>query len=412
MMSRQIGKLSAIAVSRLKTKGVYPDGGGLNLRITASGGKSWILRFMLDGKAREMGLGAFHAVTLAEARNKAAECRKLLSDGFDPIDARNATQAQIKLVAARAQTFRQCAEAYIEAHKSSWRNAKHGQQWGNTLATYVYPVMGDLAVQDINVAFVLKVLEPIWYEKTETASRVRSRIETVLDWATAREYRQGENPARWRGHIENLLPRPSRVQRVTHQPALPYNQIGDFMAELKEQNGTAPLAMAFAILTAARTGEVIGATWREIDLENKVWIVPANRIKGGREHRVPLSAPALHILEALKKEHQLIADGSQWVFVGQKAGRALSNMAMLMLLKRMKRQYITVHGFRSSFRDWSAEQTHFAREIAEAALAHISGNKVELAYRRGDLFDKRRDLMDEWASYCMKTNNAHANIEN
>lgn len=415
-MPRQIGKLTALAVQRLKTKGLHSDGGGLYLRITPSGGKFWVSRFTQNGKAQEMGLGALHSVSLADARIRAGEVRKQLSEGINPIEARKAVRAESKLAAARARTFRQCAEAYIEAHKDSWRNAKHIQQWENTLDTYVYPVLGHLPVQDVDVALVTKVLEPIWKTKTETASRIRGRIESILDWASVREYRRGENPARWRGHLESLLPARSKVQRVQHQPALPYEQIGAFMEALKAQEGTASLALAFTILTAARTSEVMGATWDEIDLKNKIWTVPANRIKGGREHRVPLSSSAMKILNKLKKEYDLTkaqrADSDkQWVFEGRRRGKPFSNMAMLMLLKRMKQPDITVHGFRSSFRDWAAEQTHYSREVAESALAHISGDKVELAYRRGDLFEKRRELMEAWAQYCETSNSAAKKVK-
>lgn len=413
-MPRQIGKLTALSVQRLKKKGLHSDGGGLNLRITASGGKYWVYRFSQHGKAQEMGLGALHAVSLADARIKAAEARKLLSNGINPIESRNAVVAETKLAAAKAQTFRQCAEAYIGAQRDGWRNDKHVKQWQSTMETYAYPVFGDLSVQVIDVALVMKVLEPIWKTKTETASRVRGRIENILDWATAREYRRGENPARWRGHLENLLPARSKVQKVVHQPALPYGHIPDFMKALKAEEGMAATALAFTILTAARTSEVIGATWNEIDLKNAIWTVPDSRIKGGREHRVPLSGVALKILQDLKKQYDLSKGAlgeNEYIFRGLKKGKSLSNMAMLVLLERMNRKDITVHGFRSSFRDWAAEETHYSREVAESALAHISGDKVELAYRRGDLFEKRRDLMNDWAKYCEGGTKRPSNIK-
>ena len=403
-MTRTTSKLSAITVSRIKQKGLYSDGGGLCLRVKDSGGKFWVLRYMLDGKAREMGLGALHALTLAEAREKTADCRKQLASKIDPIAARDDAQTQKKVDSAKAKTFKECAQAYIEAHEKSWRNAKHAQQWGNTLATYAYPIMGDLPVQDIDIALITQVLEQknkvfgkgetLWTARPETASRVRGRIEVILDWATTRQYRRGENPARWRGHLENLLPKRSKTQRVKHQPALPYEKISDFMAALKEQEGTAAKTMAFTILTACRTSEATGATWDEIDLAKGIWVIPADRIKAGREHRVPLSKAAVKLLESLGG----IRNG--FVFAGFKPNKPLSNMAMLALLRRMKRRDITVHGFRSSFRDWAAEQTNFPREVAEAALAHAVGNKVEAAYRRSDLFDKRRLMMDAWARYC------------
>ncbi|MGB9153136.1 MAG: integrase arm-type DNA-binding domain-containing protein [Alphaproteobacteria bacterium] len=404
-MTRTTSKLSAITVSRIKQKGLYSDGGGLYLRVKDSGGKFWVLRYMLDGKAREMGLGALHALTLAEARDKAADCRKQLASKIDPIATRDDAQTQKKVDNAKAKTFKECAQAYIEAHEKSWRNAKHVQQWGNTLATYAYPIMGDLPVQNIDLALITAVLEQkkkafgkketLWTARPETASRLRGRLEVILDWAATREYRKGENPARWRGHLENLLPKRARVQRIKHQPALPYEKIGDFMSTLKGQEGTAAKAMMFTILTACRTSEAIGATWGEIDLAKGVWVIPADRIKAGREHRVPLSKAVVELLESLGEIRN-----KGFVFTGYKPSKPLSNMAMLALLRRMKRRDITVHGFRSSFRDWTAEQTNFPREVAEAALAHAVGDKVEAAYRRSDLFDKRRLMMDEWARYC------------
>ena len=405
-MSREIGKLSALSVSRLKERGLYSDGGGLYLRITASGGKFWAFRYMLYGKAREMGLGALHALPLAKARLKAAECRNLLSDGIDPIAVRTEAKTKAKLEIDHEKTFRQCAEAYIEAHEAGWRNVKHAQQWTNTLKTYVYPVFGDIPVQRINVAIVMKVLERIWHTKTETAKRVRGRIEAILDWAKVREYRQGENPARWRGHLQNLLAAPSKVKKVRHQAALSYNQIGAFIVSLRKQNtDISALALEFTILTAARTSEVVGATWDEIDFEKATWTIPADRIKAGKEHRVALSTEAVNILRELYGKTASSPDAvrPQYVFNGRRKGKPLSNMAMLVLLRRMKRADITVHGFRSTFRDWAAEQTNFPREVAEAALAHAVEDKVEAAYRRSDLFEKRRLLMEQWARYCQKS---------
>ena len=292
-------------------------------------------------------------------------------------------------------TFAACAERYIASHKVGWRNPKHAAQWPATLGTYVYPVFGSLPVQAVDVGLVMKAIEPIWVQKPETAGRVRGRIERVLDWATARGYRQGENPARWRGHLENLLPKKSKVRRVEHHAALPYVEIGAFMAELRQQEGVPARALEFAILTAARTGEVIGAKWDEIDLDERLWTVPAERMKAGKEHRVPLSDVALAIVEERRKIQQ-----DDHIFPGGKAGRPISNMAMLMLLRRMGRGDLTAHGFRSSFRDWAAERTTFPAEVAEMALAHTVSDKVEAAYRRGDLFQKRRYLMEAWAKFC------------
>jgi integrase len=390
-----IGKLNALAVARAQRPGLYPDGGGLYLQITKAGVKSWLLRFMLRGQARAMGLGPLIDVSLADARKQASACRRLLLDGIDPIDARKAHRTVAQLEAAKAMTFRQCAEGYIAAHKPGWRNTKHADQWTNTLATYAYPIFGRLPVQQIDVALVMKVLEPIWTAKTETASRVRGRVEAVLDWATTRGHRRGENPARWKGHLENLLPRRSKVQKVKHHPALAYQEIGAFMATLRAQEGIAARALEFTILTAARTGEVTGARRDELDRDATTWTVPGGRIKGGKEHRVPLSEPATAIAKSILK-----MEGSQFIFPGGRAKKPLSENAMLALLERMGRGEITVHGFRSTFRDWAAEQTNYPREVAEMALAHVVEDKVEGAYRRGDIFEKRRRLMDEWARYC------------
>jgi integrase len=405
-MARIVGRLTALAVSKTRKKGYYADGGGLLLQVTSNGARSWVYRYMLDGRAREMGLGSLHDVNLGEARKRATECRGLRSAGRDPIEARKGVRDLAKLASVRGMTFAACAEAYVEANKAGWRNEKHAAQWASTLKTYAYPVFGSLPVQSVDTAMVMNVLESIWTTKTETASRVRGRIECVLDWAKTREYREGENPARWRGHIENLLPARSKVRKVEHHPALPFAKVRAFVRALRRQKGTAALAFEFLILTAARTSEVVGARWDEIDLKKVVWTIPANRIKAGREHRVPLSAPALAILKKMKiaRDNEAEVDGgaSEYVFSGGKKGQPLSNMALLALLKRMKRTDITAHGFRSSFRDWAAEETDHPREVAEMALAHTIGDKVEAAYRRGDLFDKRRALMAEWAEYCEK----------
>jgi integrase len=394
-MARTIGKLTALAVDRAKRRGYYGDGGGLWLQVSATGAKSWVFRFKEAGKLREMGLGPVHTIGLAEAREKARECRRMRLDGTDPIEAKKAARQSQRLESAKAMTFRQCAEAYIKAHKASWRNPKHAAQWPSTLAAFVNPVFGSLPVQAVDVGHVMKVLEPIWSTKPETAGRVRGRIESVLDWATARGYRQGENPARWRGHIENLLPKKGKVRRVEHHAALPYPEIGTFIAELRQQEGVAAQALEFTILTAARTGEVIGAKWDEFDLGERLWTVPGERMKAGKGHRVPLSDAALTIVEKMAEIRQ-----SDFVFPGGKANRPLSNMAFLMLLRRMGCGDLTAHGFRSSFRDWAAERTTFPAEVAEMALAHAVSDKVEAAYRRGDLFQKRRQLAEAWARFC------------
>jgi integrase len=394
-MARSVEKLSALAVARAKTRGYLSDGAGLYLQVSASGSKSWVFRFKDGGRLREMGLGSLNTISLAEARRRAAGCRQMRQDGLDPIAEKKAGRLKAKLEAARAMTFQQSAEGFIQAHKAGWQNAKHVAQWSSTLETYAYPVFGSLPVQHVDVSLIAKVLEPIWKTKTETASRLRGRIERVLDWATVRGYRQGDNPARWRGHLDKLLAARSRVQKVRHHPALAYPEMGQFVAALREQESTSALALEFLILTATRTAEVIGATWAEIDFDTAVWTIPAERMKARKEHRVPLSKPALAILKRLHEHRH-----GEFVFTGTKPGRPLSNMALLALLEHMGRTDITVHGFRSTFRDWAAERTSFPREVAEHALAHSLPDKVEAAYRRGDLFEKRRWLMDVWAKYC------------
>jgi integrase len=400
-MDRSIGRLSARKVATAKEPGFYPDGGGLYLQVTDASARSWIYRFMLHGRPRSMGLGSASIFSLAEARDKAGECRKLRAAGIDPIDARRERDGAARIEAARAMTFKACAGAYIEDHAKGWRNAKHGDQWRNSLTTYAYPVIGALPAQGVDVALITKILRPIWATKTETANRVRGRIEAVLDWATANGYRRGDNPARWRGHLDKLLPARSKVQKVKHHAALPYDELGAFMAELRGQVGIAPTALQFAILTATRTSETIGARWEEIDLDAGIWTVPADRIKMGKEHRIPLSVPALALLKARRREQNEgdLPDGG-YVFPGGKPKLPLSNMAMLELLRRMGRDDLTVHGFRSSFKDWASERTNFPAEVSEMALAHAIDNKTEKAYRRGDLFEKRRRLMAEWAKFC------------
>ncbi len=403
-----INKLTARAVVTLTKPGLHGDGGGLSLRVTPDGSKSWVYRFMLAGRARSMGLGSLDDVSLADARIAAGEARKLSKAGVDPIErrdaAREAERVAATLTAARAMTFQQCAERYVEAHRAGWKNAKHAAQWPATLRDYVYPKFGDLPVQDIDLPLVLKVLEPIWTTKTETATRVRGRIESILDWATVRGFRQGDNPARWRGQLSHLLPQPGKVTKVEHHAALPYAETGAFIAKLRARDAIAARALEFTILTAARTGEVIGATWTELDLEAKTWIVPGERMKVGREHRVPLSERAVAILQEVQAATMALASGrepaSDDPIFPSSRGNPLSNMAMAMLLRRMNRDDLTAHGFRSTFRDWAAERTAYPNEVLEMALAHTVGNKVEAAYRRGDLFDKRRRLMDDWATFC------------
>ncbi|MEB0010643.1 integrase arm-type DNA-binding domain-containing protein [Glaciimonas sp. Gout2] len=394
-MALNVNKLSAMGVNKATKPGYYGDGSGLWLQVSPTGTKSWIFRFTVSRKQREMGLGALHTVDLASARAKAKECRVLLLAGQDPLDVRNAAKLGAALALARLITFDQCAAAYIAAHRSSWKNAKHASQWENTLATYASPIIGALPVAAVDTALVVKVLSAIWADKTETATRLRGRIESILDWATTSRHRQGENPARWRGHLENLLATPSKIAPIKNHPALPWQETGAFMAALRLREGIAARGVEFGILTAARSGEVRGATWDEVDLTTKVWTVPAERMKGGKEHRVPLSTAAFDLLCATPHVGALI-------FPGRVQSRALSDMSLTAVLRRMERKDITVHGFRSTFRDWCAESVAnaFPREICEHALAHSLPDKVEAAYRRGDLLEKRVLLMQAWADYC------------
>jgi integrase len=396
-MARTIGKLTALKVDKAKQPGMYGDGGGLYLRVTEDAAKNWVFRFMLNGRPRWMGMGPLHTVNLAEARKRAGEHRLQRHDGIDPIDARRAERLKAQLEAAKAITFKECAEAYIKAHRAGWHNGKHAAQWQATLATYAEPAIGKLSVQAIDTGLVLKVLEPIWTTKPETAGRVRGRIEAVLDWAKVHAYRTGENPARWRGHLDTLLPARGKVRKVEHHAALSYTELPGFLFALREQEGIAARALEFTILTAARTGETIFAGWNEIDLLDKTWTIPAKRMKAGREHRVPLPARVLAILEEMQAHRRAEED---FVFPGGKPGKPLSNMAFLMLLRRMGRGELTAHGFRATFKTWASERTGFQNEIVEAALAHVVGSKVEQAYRRGDMFEKRRRLMQQWATFC------------
>jgi integrase len=403
------GKLSAIEVTRATGPAVLHDGGGLYLRVSKTGAKSWVFRFQLDGKRRDMGLGPFPDISLAEARGKATAHRKLRHEGIDPLEAKIAQRQAQRISFAKGWTFRECAAEFIEKNRAGWRNAKHAAQWTATLSTYVYPTLGELPVSAIDVGLVVQVLDPIWAKKPETASRVRGRIEAVLDAATVRGYRQGPNPAQWKGNLAHILPARAKVRKVAHHAALPFDQMSEFLAALQCRDGMGARALEFAILTAARTGEVLGARWGEIDLAAKLWTVAAERMKAGREHRVPLSDAALAVLErvrplALMKDNK--PDPVAPVFPGPRRSLSLSNMSMEMALRRMARNDITVHGFRSSFSDWAAERTNYPRDVVEMALAHTIENKVEAAYRRGDLFEKRRQLMEAWARLCSGTGTA------
>ncbi|MEZ5617204.1 MAG: tyrosine-type recombinase/integrase [Rhodocyclaceae bacterium] len=395
-MARKAKELTAIEVKGLNTPGLHAVGGvaGLALQVTDRGARSWILRAMVGGKRRDMGLGGFPDVTLAGAKEKAREKREQIDKGIDPIEDRRAKKSALAAAVAGAMTFSDAAAAYIAAKEAEWKNGKHGQQWRNTLETYAYPVIGKMFVGSIEKEHILKILSPIWTTKTETASRLRGRIESVLDWATVSGYRKGENPARWRGHFDVLLAAPNKVRAIEHHAALDWREIGPFMAALRGQEGMAAKMMQFAILTAARSGEVRGATWDEIDLASAVWTIPASRMKAKKEHRIPLSKAALKLLEALPRDGEI-------VFLSP-TGKQFSDAAMTKLLERMGRSDITGHGFRSSFRDWAGETTGYPREVIEHALAHQLKDKAEAAYARGSLFEKRRRLMDEWAKFTAK----------
>lgn len=392
-MSRIKNKLTARTVETKKTQGYYSDGGNLYLRVSQNLTKTWAFYYKRDGKRTEMGLGSVGNVTLEQARDIADTLRKQLASGITPLIERQRQANEDKAQRAKFMTFQQCADAYINAHRAGWKNPKHIQQWQNTLTQYAFPVFGDLDVKAIDTGLITKCLEPIWLTKNETAGRVRGRIESILDWATVHEYRNGVNPARWRGHLDKLLAKPSKVQKTEHHKALSYMEINAFIDQLHRQDGIAAKCLEFTILTAARTGETIGATWDEIDLDAKIWTIPAVRMKAEREHRVSLSSHALSILNEMAAIRH-----NDHVFPSNKKG--LSNMAMLAVLKRMDRADITVHGFRSTFRDWAAESTAYPGEVVEMALAHAIKNLTEAAYRRGDLLEKRSRLMDEWARYC------------
>lgn len=395
-MSRWINRLSAKQVPKLIAPGYHADGGGLYLSVKPSGAKSWIFRYRRDGKEREMGLGSLNTYSLAEARERALAQRKVLNAGDDPVTVRQSAKLERRLAEAGVITFDAAADAYIAAQRAGWKNAKHADQWKNTLATYASPVIGDLPVTAVDTALVMRVLTPIWTTKTETATRVRGRIEKILDWCKVQGYRKGDNPAAWRGHLEHLLSAPNKTATVEHHPALPWREIGAFMALLRQRQGAAAVALEFIILTNCRTSEAIEATWSEFDLAEKLWTIPAGRMKAEKEHVIPLSEPALAALQKAKEA----AGESALVFPGPNGKKPLSNMACLALLKRMGRADLTTHGFRSTFRDWAGESTSHPREVIEHAMAHQLKDKAEAAYQRGTLLQRRRVLMADWATYC------------
>ncbi len=389
---------SARSVETVNEVGYHRCDRGLYLQVAGSGTKSWLFRYKspVTAKQREMGLGSLNLVPLAAARDIAVECHRQVLSGLDPIEERGRIKRARQLEQARSITFQEAAEHCIASKKPEWKNAKHAQQWGNSLATYAFPVFGTLSVSDLDTDLVLKAIEPIWISKAETASRVRQSIETVWDWARARKYVEGENPARLRGHLDKILAKTAKVKRVKHHAAIPYKQIARFIKKLRGRKGSSALAMEFMILTAARTGEVRGARWQEIDFTAKVWIISAGRMKAGKEHRVPLCDRAMQILNSMKSNR----NPDEFVFPGWKAGTGLSDGAMLALLRKMDVGPYTPHGFRSSFRDWAAEEAHqFSNETVELALAHTIRNLAEAAYRRGDQLERRRELMAAWSEY-------------
>lgn len=404
--------LTALQIKHAK-EGMHSDGNGLYLRVQASGAKSWIFRFQLNHKRREMGIGSLADKPAVQARSEAATLSSLVRSGIDPIEHRRKEAEAVALAAiksaAESVTFRIVAEEYIRSHEAGWRNEKHAQQWKNTLKTYAYPTVGDKPVAQITTDNVLTILEPLWTTKTETATRVRSRIELILSYAKAKKLREGENPAIWRGNLDAILPKPTKLKKIRHHPALPYSQMGAFIKKLRSTSGTGARALEFAILTAARSGEARLATWREIDFEAKLWTIPAERMKAGREHWVPLSSQAIALLEAQPK-----IDGSDYVFPGEKTGKPLSDMTLSAVIRNFNAakgedamrwidpktgDSVVPHGFRSTFRDWSAEIGHYPREVAEHALAHSLPDKVEASYHRGTMLERRRPMMQEWADY-------------
>ena len=393
-MPRIAKELSALEVSRIRDQGLHFVGNvpGLILQVKGAS-RSWILRIPIGGKRRDVGLGGYPAIGLAQARNGARDIRIKVVQGIDPIQERRNQQAALKVARGKLKTFSEVASGFLEDRSPGWRNPKHRQQWENTLAVYAVPKIGNLFVKDIELAHILNILRPIWTTKTETASRVRGRLENVLDWAKVHGYREGENPARWKGNLDMILPAPNKTKKVKHHKALPYSQVGSFMVDLHNRSGIAAKALEFTILTATRSGEVRGATWQEIDISKAEWTIPSERMKAGKEHRIPLSSQVIELLKGIP-----VGEADEIIFKAPRGGM-LSDMSLGAVLKRMKIQ-VTTHGFRSTFRDWAGETTAFTREVIEHALAHQLQDKAEAAYARGTLLVKRRKLMEAWSIYC------------
>ncbi len=392
-MPRIATELGPLAVKRLITPGMHAVGGvaGLYLQVRNETAKSWILRALVVDRRRDIGLGAYPAVSLAEARLKAQACRDSIQQGVDPVVAKQAARSSLAAQRARATKFIDVAKRYIKSHASGWKSAKHADQWGSTLEAYVYPVIGPMVVADVDTAAILRVLQPIWHSKTETATRVRGRIEVILDAATAQGLREGPNPARWKGHLALTLPARSKIAPTKHQRSIPVDAVPAFYEGLLGQEGVGALALRFLLLTCVRSGEVRGANWTEVDFERRVWTIPAERMKVNKEHRVPLSPAAVALLSSIPAREGLLFPGAK--------GKPLSDMTLTAVMRRMKIDAVP-HGLRSSFRTWAADYTNHPREVCEQCLAHTTGSDVELAYQRSDLFEKRRQVMDEWASFA------------
>ena len=406
-MARTLNRLTAMKVARAKQPGLYADGGSLYLRVAPGGSRQFIFRYALNGRLRDMGMGPTHTLTLADAREKAREARKLLLEGIDPIDTKHARRAALQVDAAKRMTFAQCAEGFIRDNERKWTNARHRDEWRRTLSQYVFPTLGSLPVAAINTPLVLKVVKPLWERVPTTAKRVLGRIENVLGWATVHHYRSGDNPAAWDGLIEHALPSVSRAGGGEHHAALPFAEAVAFMTKVRADTGIAARCLEFITLTAVRLSEAINATWDEVDLDARVWTIPSSRMgKTRKEHRVPLSDAAIAVLKAMQKVRM-----NDWVFPGNRQGRPIGENSMRRLAKDASGDdTITVHGLRSTFRDWASERTDFQAEVKEAALAHTIPNAVEAAYRRGDLFDKRRKLMEAWAGFCGRSSSATGKV--
>lgn len=393
-MARQIQNLTARKCETIKEPGYYADGQNLYLQVGKTLSKSWLFIYKFQGKKHEVGLGGYPDIPLVLAREAAARWRKVLIEGDNPIEIKRALEAEKQRNRVDNPTFAQCADKFIASHRAGWKNTKHAQQWENTLNQYAFPIIGSKQVKEIDTSLVMRVLEPIWLEKNETASRLRGRIENILDWANVHKYRQGDNPARWRGHLDKLLSSPNKVQRTQHFKALPYREINKLLLALRSNGCVSAMALEFLILTAARTGEVIGSKWSEINLNQNIWIIPAERMKMKKEHRVPLTSRTLEILSNVKQLQE-----NDYIFPGRTKSGGLSNAAMDKLLQVTLNYNVTVHGFRSTFRDWASEITNFPHELCEMALAHTIKNQAEAAYRRGDMLEKRRVMMEAWLTY-------------